>query len=167
MELVARNWWAILIRGIAAILFGILALIWPGTTFIVLTLLFGAYALVDGIFALVAAIRYAEPGTPRSWLLFEGVVGIIAGILAFLFTGIAALALLYLISAWAIVTGIFEIVQAVELRRVIVNEWLLILSGIASVIFGGLLVGLSLRLRALQEQGRGLRPPGSAPSGVA
>lgn len=195
MVLIARNWWSVLIRGIAAVLFGILAILWPGLTFVVLTLLFGAYALVDGIFALVAAFRNAAPGMSRGWLIFEGIVGVLAGILAFLFTGIAALALLALISAWAIITGILEIVQSIELRRVITNEWLLILSGVASVIFGVLLVlfpsagivavswligiyalvfgvlliVLSLRLRTLHEQGRdgGVSTPGSVPSGAA
>ena len=138
--LISRNWWAILIRGIAAVVFGILAILWPGITFVVLTLLFGAYALVDGIFAITAVIRNRGPETPIGWLLFEGIFGILAGIVAFFFTGIAALALLYVASAWAIITGVLEVMQAIELRRVIANEWLLILGGIVSVIFGLLLL---------------------------
>jgi uncharacterized membrane protein HdeD (DUF308 family) len=178
MVLVARSWWAILIRGIAAILFGILALILPRLTLLVLVALFGAYALVDGIFAIAAAVRGFERRRGNSWwLLVEGIAGIIAGLVAFFWPGITALVLLYIIAGWAIVTGILEIVQAVEMRRVIRNEWLLILSGVASVIFGillflfpgagaltvvwligiyaivfgALLIGLSLWLRRMQR----------------
>ncbi len=140
MVLVARSWWAILIRGIAAVLFGILALALPRLTLLVLVALFGAYALVDGIFAIAAVVRGFERRRANSWwLLVEGIAGIIAGLVAFFWPGITALVLLYIIAAWAIVTGILEIVQAVEMRRVIRNDWLLILSGVASVIFGILL----------------------------
>ncbi len=188
--LISRNWWAILIRGIAAVVFGILAILWPGVTFVVLTLLFGAYALVDGIFAITAVIRKRGPETPIGWLLFEGIFGILAGIVAFFFTGIAALALLYVASAWAIITGVLEVMQAIELRRVIANEWLLILGGIVSVIFGlllllfpgagmlavsiligiyaivfgVLLIGLSLRLRSRWEQDDDLGTLGRSPA---
>ncbi len=134
-----RNWWALLIRGIAAVLFGILALAVPGLTLRVLIALFGAYALIDGIFSIVAAVRAIGRHGRFGWLLFEGIVGVIAGILAFVLPGLTALVLLYVIGAWAIITGIMEIVQAIELRRVIRNEWLLILGGAASVIFGVLL----------------------------
>lgn len=144
MEYVARNWWALLIRGIIAVLFGVLALLLPGLTLRVLVLLFGAFALVDGIFAIVAAVR--ELGRRRTfdwrrvgWPLIEGIAGIVAGLLTFFWPGITALVLLYFIGAWAIITGIAEIMQAVELRRIIRNEWLLVLSGIASVVFGILL----------------------------
>ena len=135
-----RNWWVVLIRGIALVLFGVLALIWPpGITFLALTLLFGAYALIDGIFALMAAFSARWSGQRNGWLIVEGIASIVAGILAFLFTGLAAIALLFLIAAWAIVTGITTVVQAIELRRILTNEWLLILSGVASVIFGALI----------------------------
>lgn len=95
---------------------------------------------MDGIFAIAAAVRRFGQGRPGGWLLFEGLVGVIAGIVAFFFTSIASLALLFLIAAWAIITGIMEIVQAVELRRVLTNEWLLILGGAAAVIFGVLIL---------------------------
>jgi uncharacterized membrane protein HdeD (DUF308 family) len=130
-----RHWWALALRGLFALLFGIAALFWPAITLIVLVWLFGAYALVDGVFGVVAGLSLA--GQHRQWwlLLVEGIVGIVAGLGAFLWTGITALALLYLIAAWAIVTGVFEIVAAFER-----SEWWLGLSGLLSVLFGLLLV---------------------------
>jgi uncharacterized membrane protein HdeD (DUF308 family) len=129
-----------LIRGIAAILFGIAAFLWPGLTIAVLVLLFGAYALVDGIFAIIAGIS-ARKEVERWWMMIiVGVAGIATGVLTFLWPGITALVLLYIIAAWAIVTGIFQIAAAIRLRREIEGEWWLILGGIASVIFGVLLV---------------------------
>ncbi len=117
-----------------------MALVWPSLTLTVLVLLFGAYALVDGVFALVASAALAGQGHER-WLppLLGGVVGIALGIATWVWPDITALALLYLIAAWAIVTGVFEI-AASELRRVIENEWLLGLRGLASVLFGLLLI---------------------------
>ncbi len=137
--LLARNWWAVLLRGIAALLFGIAALIWPGLALSVLVFLFGAYAVVDGIFALASALGGgAQPN--RGWLAFEGIISILAGIVAFVWPGITALALLYLIAAWAIVTGVVEIMSAIALRRQIEGELFLGLAGVASIIFGLLLV---------------------------
>lgn len=139
LNMLARFWWAFAIRGVAAIIFGILAIVWPGTTFYVLTLLFGAYALVDGIFAIAGAVRRFEQRRPGGWLLFEGIAGVIFGVLAFFFTALTAQALLYLIAAWAVITGTLEIAEAIELRLVLENEWVLILSGAASVVFGALM----------------------------
>ena len=138
--LLSRNWWAVALRGLAAVIFGILALIWPGETFFVLVILFGAYALVDGIFAVVSAIRGRTAIRDWGWLLVEGIIGILIGVVTFFSTSTTALFLLYLIAFWAIITGIAEIVQAVQLRRTIPNEWALILGGAASVIFGVLLL---------------------------
>ncbi len=132
----AHNWWALALRGLAAIIFGILAFIWPGGAFTVLVWLFGAYALWDGIFSIVAAIRRRNTASHWWALLLEGIVGIIAGLIAFFYTGIAGLALLYLIAGWALVTGILEMVSAVRLRREITGEWALFLSGLLSVVFG-------------------------------
>jgi uncharacterized membrane protein HdeD (DUF308 family) len=143
----SRNWWAVVLRGVLAILFGILAFAWPAITLQVLVLFFGAYALVDGVFALIAGLSN-RVGTNRWWVVLEGLVGIVVGILAFLWPGLTAFALLYLIAAWAIVTGILEIMAAIELRKEISNEWLLILSGILSVIFG-VLIALFPRAGAL------------------
>lgn len=136
----SRTWWVFLIRGIAGILFGIGAFLWPALTIAVLVLMFGAYALVDGIFAIIAGIS-ARNAVERWWMMIVvGIAGIITGVLTFLWPGITALVLLYLIAAWAIVTGIFQIAAAIRLRKEIEGEWLLILGGIASVIFGVLLI---------------------------
>jgi uncharacterized membrane protein HdeD (DUF308 family) len=140
MVVLARNWWAVALRGVAAVLFGVAALIWPGLTLGILVLLFGAYVLVDGIFALILAIQRATHHT-RWWpLLLEGLAGIVVGLLTFFWPGITALVLLVLIASWAIVTGFLELIAAMELRREIANEWLLGLSGLASVLFGVLLI---------------------------
>lgn len=134
------HWWVLLVRGIAAVLFAVLAFAWPGVTLAVLVLLFGAYSLVDGVFALwfmVAAARHRRRWWP---FLVEGLAGIAVGILTFLWPGITALVLLYLIAAWALVTGVFEIIAAIRLRQAIEGEWLLGLSGVLSIVFGILLV---------------------------
>jgi uncharacterized membrane protein HdeD (DUF308 family) len=135
---VPRHWWALGLRGIAAIVFGILALIWPGITLAVLVLLFGAYALIDGVLAIVSAVR--STGDNLWWLLLEGIVSILAGVGAFAFPGLTALVLLFIIAAWAIVKGALEVVSAVRLRKVIDNEWAWIAGGILSVIFGLILL---------------------------
>ena len=131
----AKNWWLLLLRGIAAIIFGLLAFAWPGLTLLTLILFYGAFALVDGVLALVAAITGGVPGS-RWWLAIVGLLGIAAGLLTFLTPGLTALVLLIFIASWAIVTGVFEIIGAIKLRKEIDNEWLLILSGIISVLFG-------------------------------
>lgn len=130
------NWWLILIRGIAALVFGVLALAWPGITLVTLVLLYGAFALVDGISALVAAIVGRVSATPRWWLAIVGLLGIVAGLLTFVWPGITALILLFLIAGWSIAMGVFQIIGAIRLRKEIDNEWLLILSGALSVLFG-------------------------------
>lgn len=138
MEQLARVWWLVLIRGIAAIIFGVLALIWPAITLLVLVIFFGAYALVNGFFSLFSGFRHNA--SPRAWLIITGVVSILAGIIAFVWPGITSLALLYVVAFWAIVSGVSEIVAGVKLRKEIQNEWTLILSGVLSVIFGVLLI---------------------------
>ena len=134
------NWWALLLRGIAAVLFGLAALFWPGLTLFVLIVFFGAYTLVDGIFAIVAGIRGS--GGRRWLLLAEGVLGVLVGLIAFFWPGMTALVLLYVIAAWAISTGILKVVMAIWLRRELENEWLLVLSGVLSVLFGVILAVL-------------------------
>src|SRR3954470_13037972 len=135
----AQNWWARVIRGVVGVLFGIAALVWPPAAVAALVLLFGAYALVDGIFNVVAAVRASREGRRWGWLVFSGVIGIATGLIAFFFPGITALALVLLVASWSVVTGVAEIVAAVRLRKQIRHEWLWILSGLLSVAFGVLL----------------------------
>ena len=134
--MLARRWWAILVRGVAAIVFGVLAFVLPGVTLAVMVLLFGAYAMVDGIFALVAAARGRAAGQPWWALVIEGILSIAAGIVTFAWPGLTALLLVYVIGAWAIITGVLEVVEAVRLRKEITGEFWLALGGIASIIFG-------------------------------
>ncbi len=129
------HWWAIAIRGLLGVILGIVAFAFPGITLTLLVALFAAWLVVDGIFALMAGAR------SRSWLvLAEGAIGVIVGIVAVLYPAITAFALLLLVAGWAILTGILEIVAAVGLRRVIHNEFWLGLAGVASIVFGILLV---------------------------
>jgi uncharacterized membrane protein HdeD (DUF308 family) len=136
------HWWALALRGTLAILFGLAALLRPGIALGALILLIGAYFLVDGVFAIVGVFRGTRSGTPRWLLLLEGVVSILAGLIAFVNPGITAIALLYLVAAWAVITGIAEIVTAIRLRQEIQGEWALIVGGILSVLFGVILAVL-------------------------
>src|SRR5262245_32860987 len=123
LNVMARNWWVLLIRGIAAILFGIAVILAPGIALTVLVLFWGAYALVDGVFALIAGFQ-VRATNDRWWVVvLEGLVGIIAGILTFIWPDITALALLYIIAAWAIITGVLELVAAIRLRKEIEGEF--------------------------------------------
>lgn len=142
----ARNWWMVLLQGIFAVLFGVLAVVLTGPTLATLILLFGAYALVDGVMVLLGAL-FGPPdgaagaaGTPRWVRALQGLLGIIVGIVTFVWPQLTALTLLYVIAFWAIVTGIAEIVFAVQFRKEIPNEVSLIISGAASTIFGLLLI---------------------------
>jgi uncharacterized membrane protein HdeD (DUF308 family) len=137
LRMLADNWWVLLIRGIAAILFGILAFLWPGLTIAVLVLMFGAYALVDGIFSIIAAFAASAQPASNRWLIgLGGLVSIIFGILVFFWPGITAVVLLYMIAAWAIITGIISIIAAIQLRREIEGEWWMIIGGVLSILFG-------------------------------
>ena len=132
----AKNWWLLLLRGIAAIVFGILAFAWPGITLLSLVILYGAYALVDGVLSVAAAIGGGGGAAPRWWLVVVGLLGIAAGLLTFFWPQITALVLLMFIGVWALIHGVFEIIGAIRLRKEIDNEWMLILSGALSVLFG-------------------------------
>jgi uncharacterized membrane protein HdeD (DUF308 family) len=136
----APSWWALALRGLVAVLFGLAALFWPGLVLAVLIILFGAYALVDGVFALIAAFRSSRRGMRKPLLLIEGVIGILFGLLALFWPDLTALALLYIIAFWAIFTGIARIVMAIMLRREIENEWSIALSGVLYVILGIVLI---------------------------
>jgi len=136
----SRNWWTLALRGLFAVLFGIMAFAGPGITLGALVLLYGAYAFADGVLAIAAALVGRTVGVPWWALLIEGLAGIGVGIITLLWPGITALVLLYLIAFWAVVTGVFEIVAAIRLRKEIRGEWLLALSGVLSVLFGVALI---------------------------
>ena len=142
LHALAKNWWLLLLRGIAGIAFGILALVWPGITLLTLVIFYGAYALVDGIFSLVAAFTGRARALPTWWLILVGIAGIAAGIITFLWPGITAVVLVLLIGAWAVVHGVFEIIGAIQLRKEIDHEWLLILAGALSILFGLLVLAM-------------------------
>ena len=135
----AAYWWVLLVRGVAAALFGILTLIWPTITLRVLVLLFGAYAFINGIFAVYIGTRARIDGRRWWMMILAGLVSIVIGMLTFIWPKVTALALLYLIAAWAIITGVFELTAAIWLRKTIKGEWLLALCGILSLLFGMLL----------------------------
>jgi uncharacterized membrane protein HdeD (DUF308 family) len=141
LALMARNWWVIALRGIAAIAFGILTIVWPTLSLLGIIFLFGAYALVDGISSIVAAVR-GDPGTRGHGLAIAiiGVAGVIAGIIAFVNPGLTAITLLYVIAAWAIVVGVTQIYAAYRLRKEIEGEWLMAIGGVASIAFGVLII---------------------------
>lgn len=142
MNFFERNWWVPLVRGIAAVLFGIAAFVWPGLTVAVLMLLFGAYVLVDGVLSVIDSIRYRNRIDIWGWWLLDGVLGIVVGALTLFMPGVSAFVLLMFIAGWAIVGGVLRIMAAIQLRKRIEGEWLMVLSGVLSCLFGMLLVAL-------------------------
>lgn len=140
IDQLAERWWALVVRGVAAILFGALTFALPSISLLVLLILWAAYALVDGVLNLVLAARGARAGRRWGWLLFEGIVSIAAGVVAVIWPGITAWALLMVIAAWAVVTGVAEIAVAIRLRRQLHGEWLLALGGVVSIALGVFLV---------------------------
>jgi uncharacterized membrane protein HdeD (DUF308 family) len=186
----AERWWTVALRGVAALIFGVLMLIRPGSGLFALVLLFGVYSLVDGVFSLVMAVRGARGGRRWGSLVLVGIAGIAAGLVAFLWPGITVLALMLLIAAWAIVIGAAEIAAAVRLRKQIRGEWLLGLSGVLSIalgvalfvfpaagaltlaiwigawalVLGALLIGFGFRLRAWRSTPDRHLPTGGLPS---
>jgi uncharacterized membrane protein HdeD (DUF308 family) len=176
LDSLSHNWWVIVLRGLAGMTFGLVTFLAPGISLAALVLVFGAYAFADGVLAIISAIRRDRPGDRWWLLLLEGIAGIAAGVVTLIWPGITALVLLYVIAAWALVTGVLEIAAAIRLRKAIKGEWLLVLSGILSValgvmlvlwpgpgalalviwigaftfVFGALLLALGLRLRSLR-----------------
>ncbi|MCU1452951.1 MAG: hypothetical protein JWN46_1097 [Acidimicrobiales bacterium] len=141
IDIVAGDWRSHVVKGIAALAFGVAALLWPGITLLVLVLLFGAYALVDGAITLGAAITDdPEARGHRGWLILRGTLGVLAAVVTFAWPGITALALLLVIAAWAIAIGVVEIVAAVRLREELRHEWALVLLGLLSIAAGIALV---------------------------
>jgi uncharacterized membrane protein HdeD (DUF308 family) len=187
--ILARNWWALVLRGVLDVLFGIAAFAWPGITLAVLAILYGAFALVDGCFAIAAAVVGRPRGMPWWALLVEGVLGIAVGAITFFWPGITVLALLIMVASWAFATGVLEIVAAVRLRNEIRGEWLLALSGLLSIAlavtlvvnpaagvvavswmigayaitFGVLFIVLGLRLRSWAHRESGAATPAGEP----
>ncbi len=132
MDVLTQKWWAVALRGVVAIVFGIAALASPGATLLSLAVVFGAYAFVSGVLAIVAAI--GSRGRDAVWYVLDGILGIAVGIATFLFPGIAAQGLVFLIGVWAILTGIFQVIAGFELP--IKRDWLLVIAGVASIVFG-------------------------------
>jgi uncharacterized membrane protein HdeD (DUF308 family) len=135
----SQNWWLVVLRGVLAILFGILAFVWPQITWLTLILMFGVYAIVDGIIAIVSGFSRTRESS-RWWVfLVEGLIGIGAGIVALVWPGVTSLVLIYMIASWAVITGILEIAAAIRLRNEISNEWVLGVGGLVSIGLGILL----------------------------
>jgi len=139
LDALARNWGWVMARGIFAIIFGFLTFAWPGLTLLTLVIFYGAFALVDGVASLVAAVTKGAPA-PRWWLVLVGLIGIAAGLVTLFHPAITGIILLYFIAFWAIATGVFQIIGGIAMRKEIEGEWLLILSGILSVVFGGFMI---------------------------
>lgn len=136
VERLASHWWLPILRGAIAVLFGVAVIAWPGETVLILILIFGAFCFVDGIFAVISAIRFATQHERWALLLIEGIVGILFGILAYLAPAAIALFFVAFFAAWAIVTGIFELIMAIRVRAGLGRELLLIASGILSILLG-------------------------------
>src|SRR5262245_41636088 len=180
---VLQSSWTLAVRGVIALLFGVVALFLPASALFALVIAFGAYAFVVGVVDLAAAItRRDREG--RGWLAVEGAAGIIAGIITFVSPGITAMALIALVAIWALITGVTKIVSAIRLRKEIKGEWLLVLSGVVSIVLaalivmtpirttlalvwalgiyaiaiGGMLIGLSFRVRNWEKRSS-LEPP--------
>lgn len=180
LRVLTEHWWAIALRGLVGILVGIIAFALPIATLIALVYLFGAYALLDGFFNLAAAWRRTSGQRPWWALLASGLAGVAAAAISFVWPGITAMALVYVIAAWALITGGLEVAAAIKLRKEIEGEWLLALSGLFSILLGGalavfpdagaiglvwyfgayamlfgiLMVALAVRLRARHEEAR-------------
>ena len=145
----ARAWHWIVLRGVFAVLFGIFAFIWPGITLAALVLVWGAYAIADGVMALIAAFTMHEEGKPMASLIVVGILGIAAGVVTFIWPGMTALVLLLFIASWAVLMGVFQIAAAIRLRKHIEHEWLFALSGVVSILFGVRLMSLQSMAGAL------------------
>jgi uncharacterized membrane protein HdeD (DUF308 family) len=140
IETLKRHWWVPVLRGVAAVLFGTMAFVYPGLTVAVLVLLFGAWILVDGVFRVIGAIGHRSSDKEWGFDLIIGIMGIIIGFLTFHAPRITALALIIYIAAWALMIGATEIALAIKLRREIKGEWFLILMGLLSIVFAVMLL---------------------------
>jgi len=186
------RWWSFVVRGVAAILFGVLALTMPGPSLLALVLVWGAYALIDGVLTLTLAARRGRAGARWGWFLVEGIASIAVGIMTFAWPAITGLVLLILIALKAVITGVAEVVAAIRLRKMIQHEWMLAASGVLSVafgllllvypasgalaiawligayaiVFGALFIGLGLKLYRWHRTGERHLPTGGLPTAV-
>lgn len=136
----SRNWWSLVLRGLVAIAVAVVTFVWPGITLQAIVLLFGGYALIDGVLSIVGSFYASKAHERWGALLLHGLVGIAAAVITFLWPAVTAISLVWLIAAWAVITGIFQVIAAIRLRRYLAGEWLLALCGIASIAFGIFLV---------------------------
>ena len=140
IELMCRQWWVVVLRGAIAVLFGVMAIAWPGITVLALVVLWGIYAVIDGITGLSLAFSARRVPDPQRWLYgLLGVTGLVAGIIAILWPAITALVLLVIIATWAIIAGVVQVIAAFRLRKEITGEWFLALSGAVCIVLGLLL----------------------------
>jgi uncharacterized membrane protein HdeD (DUF308 family) len=142
--MLVKNWWSLVIRGLAGISLGVITLMWRHITLPEVAVLFGGYAMIDGLVSLAGALRAAE--THRRWgvLVAEGLAGVVAGVMAFAWPAPTELSLAYIIAAWALLTGVLEIAVAVRLRRYVAGEWMLAFGGAASLALGILMIAIPL-----------------------
>jgi len=140
IEALKRNWWVLVIRGICGIVFGVIALAYPGLALATLVLLFGAWVLIEGVFRIVGATAGRASDPDWGFHLIIGILGVLVGFLTFRAPGITALALIIYIAAWALMIGAAEIGLAIKLRKEVKGEWLLVLMGLASIAFAVLLL---------------------------
>lgn len=189
VRMLAERWWTVVVRGIAAVIFGILTFVVPGASLFALVVLFGAYAVANGVVHLILAARKPEGESRWGSLLFESIVSLIGGVLTLVWPGITALVLLFVMAGWAIATGVGQVIAAVRLRKYIRGEWILALSGVLTfvcgvllalfpgpgalavviwigayaIVFGVLLIALGLRLRSFGRSSTREAPPGAVP----
>jgi uncharacterized membrane protein HdeD (DUF308 family) len=136
LDVLTERWWVPILRGVAAILFGVLAFVSPSISLLALVIIWGVYAIADGVFNLGLATWSGRVGNKWGWYFFEALVSIGAGLLTFVYPSVTAFVLLYVIAAWAVLTGVIEIGAAIELRRYVKGEWMLALAGVLSIAFG-------------------------------
>lgn len=135
-----KHWWQIAVRGLIALIFGILVLAWPGVSLFIFAIIFGAFAFVDGVLTLVAGVNYKAGAGRRAWLFVRGICGIIVGLVTLFWPAVTEIALILLVGAWALVTGVFELVFAFRSVEGAGTRWLFAVSGILSIILGVLLL---------------------------
>ena len=139
IEALASRWWIFLVRGIAAILFGVVAIAWPGISLVALTMLFGAFAFVDGVMAF--GFAFTGAGGSRWWaLVIEGLVGLGVAFFVLSQPGLSAVSLVYAVAVWAVFTGVIEIIAGVQFRDFLPNDWTYVLAGALSIVFGVLVM---------------------------